>query len=182
MSADAINYARVRKRAHELLAGQLRPPVDLISIAAELGAEIRNFDLAEDVSGILYREDDRRVIVVNDRQPTTRQRFTIAHEIGHLALHRGVPVHVDHTFRINLRDPNSARGTDAEEIEANAFAANLLMPASWLRQELRSGLVDFDDSVEIASLATRYQVSHQAMLFRLTSIFVTPDQAKTREG
>jgi Zn-dependent peptidase ImmA (M78 family) len=182
LSGDAINYARVRKRAHELLSGQLRPPVDLVSIAAKLGAEIRYFDLKEDISGILYREDDRKVIVVNQKQLPTRQRFTTAHELGHLALHRGVPVHVDHAFRINLRDPSSARGTDVEEIEANAFAANLLMPAHWLRNELRSGLVDFDNSVEVANLAVRYQVSQQAMLFRLTSIFAAPEQTKARDS
>lgn len=182
MTAVAINYARVRRRAQELLAGQRRPPVDLVSITAALGAEIRHFALEEDVSGILYRQDDRKIIVVNEKQLATRQRFTIAHEIGHLALHRGMPVHVDHSFRINLRDPDSARGTDIEEIEANAFAANLLMPAAWLRTELRSGLVDFDDSVEIASLAARYEVSQQAMLFRLTSIFARSADVQTREG
>lgn len=173
MSTDQINYARVRKRASELLAGQVAPPVDLERIAKTLGAEIREFDLEPDVSGILYRQEGRTVIVYNKRQAVTRQRFTIAHEIAHLALHKGTPVHVDHQFRINLRDPNSARGTDIEEIEANAFAANLLMPAIWLRQELRSGLVDMENSEEITALADRYQVSLQAMVVRLTSVFST---------
>lgn len=171
MSTDSINYARVRKRASDLLQGQTAPPVDLKRIADTLGAEIREFDLEPDVSGILYRQESRTVIVYNVRQALSRQRFTIAHEIGHLAMHKGTPVHVDHQFRINLRDPNSARGTDVEEIEANAFAANLLMPAPWLRQELRSGLIDIDNSEEIAALADRYQVSLQAMVHRLTSIF-----------
>ena len=173
MSTDQINYARVRKRTSELLAGQVAPPVDLERIAKALGAEIREFDLEPDVSGILYRQEGRTVIVYNKRQAVTRQRFTIAHEIAHLALHKGTPVHVDHQFRINLRDPNSARGTDIEEIEANAFAANLLMPAIWLRQELRSGLVDIENSEEITALADRYQVSLQAMVVRLTSVFST---------
>jgi Zn-dependent peptidase ImmA (M78 family) len=174
LNTSTINYGRVRKRVQDLLLGQSKPPVDLESIAQSLGAEIREFDLDRDVSGILYRQADRKVIVVNGHQPITRQRFTIAHEIGHLALHRGVPVHVDHSFRINLRDPNSARGIDVEEIEANAFAANLLMPAAWLRNELRTGLIDMDDSEEVANLADRYQVSCQAMLVRLTSIFTAP--------
>ena len=171
MSEIRVSYARVRRMADDLLKGQSGPPVDLEAIALRLGAQIRDYDLALDISGILYREKERRVIVVNQHHSAARKRFTIAHEIGHLALHRGEDVHVDSGFRVNLRDPKSATAENVEEIEANAFAANLLMPASWLRGELTDHSIDLNDDSEIATLATKYAVSAQAMMLRLTTLF-----------
>lgn len=142
---------------------------------------MRALDMEMDVAGVLYRQGDHKVIAVNQMHPLTRRRFTIAHEIGHLVLHRGVPVHVDQGFRINLRDPSSAQGQEIEEIEANAFAANLLMPFYWLRNDLRADLIDLDDSSEVKELAERYQVSQQAMLIRLTTLFGTSASSKKLE-
>lgn len=170
MSQVRVNYARVRRIASYLLAEQSKPPVDLFHIANSLGAEIRVLDMAADISGILYREPSRKIIVVNKDHGVARQRFTIAHEIGHLALHTGEAVHVDQGFRINLRNPRSATAEDANEIEANAFAANLLIPAEWIRREPVFHSIDLNDDSEISALAERYQVSQQAMLVRLTTL------------
>jgi Zn-dependent peptidase ImmA (M78 family) len=166
-----ISYPRVRRHAAILLARQFKPPVNLDAIVSALGAEVRPLDLAADISGILYRQPDRRVIVVNQNQSEARRRFTIAHEIGHLVLHKGEEVHVDAGFRINLRDPRSATAEDVEEIEANAFAANLLMPAAWLKTDVVGETIDWSDSAELEELAQRYKVSPQAMLVRLSSLF-----------
>ncbi len=166
-----VGYARIRRRAQELLSSvNATPPVDVEAIAGQLGISIRKMSLEADVSGILYREDDKKIIVVNENHPVVRQRFTIAHEIGHLLLHAGDAVHVDQEFRINLRDQRSATAENIEEIEANAFAANLLMPASWLRREMSTESVDLIDDGEIQSLADRYGVSAQAMILRLSNI------------
>lgn len=166
-----IGYARVRRKAQELLVGQSHAPVLLDPIAEHLGAEIREFELDADVSGILFRGQGRKVIAVNAAHPQVRKRFTIAHEMGHLALHKGTEVHVDQGFRVNLRDSNSATAQDVEEIEANAFAANLLMPALWLRSDFRGSEFDLENEDQIGALAERYQVSVQAMIVRLTSLF-----------
>ena len=63
--------------------------LDVEAIAEKLGAEVIFDKLGDDVSGLLVREADRVVIGVNDAHPETRQRFTIAHELGHLVLHQG---------------------------------------------------------------------------------------------
>jgi Zn-dependent peptidase ImmA (M78 family) len=168
-----IGYARVRRKAEELLSGQSSAPVNLDAIAESLGAEIREFELDADVSGVLFRDQGRKVIAVNRAHSQVRKRFTIAHEMGHLALHKGTEVHVDQGFRVNLRDSNSATAQDVEEIEANAFAANLLMPAQWLRSDLRGSTFDLENEEQISVLAERYQVSAQAMIVRLTSLFST---------
>lgn len=172
MNTIRPGYARLRRRADELLAGLTCPPVDPAAIASNLGAEVRLFDLEADVSGVLYREADRRVIVVNKQQSLVRQRFTIAHEIGHLILHSGNAVHVDEGFRINLRDPRAATAEEVEEIEANAFAANLLMPAAWVRRDVEDNRLDPSDEDALALLAERYGVSLHAMALRLASLSV----------
>lgn len=164
------SYVRGRRRAEELLKLCATPPVDLDAIAVSLGVEIRLFDLKADVSGILYRDGDRRIIVVNKEHSTERQRFTIAHELGHLMLHKGQPVHVDEGFRINLRDRRSATAEDVEEVEANAFAADLLMPAKWLRADVEQQFIDLADDAAMSALAKRYGVSTQAMAYRLAAL------------
>ena len=170
MTQTAVNYGRVRRLAEELLGSQVKPPVQLSPIINSLDAELRILELAPDISGILYREGDRRVIIVNSSHGPERQRFTTAHEIGHLVLHKPSDVHVDHGIKINLRSPVSALAEDANEIEANAFAANLLMPASWLRNEQAANSIDVDDESEIDRLAKLYEVSRAAMLVRLATL------------
>jgi Zn-dependent peptidase ImmA (M78 family) len=163
-------YARLRRQADLLLDGLVAPPVDLQPIADRLGVEVRRYGLEPDISGVLYRDGDRRVIVVNQAHSSARQRFTIAHELGHLLLHKGQTVHVDSGFRLNFRDPRSATAEEVEEIEANAFAANLLMPAHWLRAEIEAASFDLTDDGALAQLAARYEVSSQAMALRLAAI------------
>ena len=55
-----------------------------------MGALVRYAPFDGQMSGLLHRSEDgnRAVIGVNSRHPTVRQRFSIAHELGHLALHK----------------------------------------------------------------------------------------------
>lgn len=59
---------------------------------------------------------------------------------------------------------------DVEEIEANAFAAALLMPEPFLKKDLAMVVVDIDDEKQIQSLAKLYEVSDQAMTLRLANL------------
>ena len=99
-----------------------------------------------------------------------RQRFTIAHELGHALLHEGDELHVDHGFSVNFRSPRSSEGTSVEEVEANTFAATLLIPFTMLRRELQGGRIDIENDVQVARLARRYIVSSTAMNFRLMNL------------
>ena len=63
-------------------------------------------------------------------------------------------------------------GDDVTEIEANTFAAELLMPKKLLERDLRENLDDIDlgDDASVGRLANRYKVSISAMTFRLTNL------------
>jgi Zn-dependent peptidase ImmA (M78 family) len=65
------------------------------------------------------------------------------------------------------RDGVSPLGDDQEEVEANAFAAALLMPADLLRDEIWKSDFDLDDDEDVIRLAKRFNVSTSAMSNRL---------------
>ncbi|ABD09522.1 hypothetical protein CcI156_21275 [Frankia sp. CcI156] len=164
--------SNAERAAHDLLARHAvaAPPVPVDKIAAAEGISVVQEPFRDDeVSGVLLREPDRTMIIVNAANAVVRQRFTIAHEIGHFTLHRGT-VYLDGRARVNFRDGLSSMATDQEEIEANSFAAALLMPTKWVRTAfettVRNSPVGSEE--ELAGLlAGRFVVSRQAMLFRL---------------
>lgn len=85
----------------------------------------------------------------------------------------GAPSNLDGRARVNFRDGLSSMATDQEEIDANAFAAALLMGAGWVRSAfetvVRNATINSED--ELAEvLAARFGVSRQAMLFRLINL------------
>lgn len=119
---------------------------------------------------MLVRNGNRAIIGVNWDHHPNRQRFTIAHEIGHLILHQG-ETYVDKGYRFNFRGLESGSGTKNEEIEANRFAAALLMPTRLLKaifQEHAFDLTGNDD--DLRALAEKFGVSTQAMAIRLSRV------------
>jgi len=121
-----------------------------------------------------HRDSDQHVIGVNSAHPRPRQRFTIAHELGHRALHPGREIILDVPVRVNFRDKTSSMATDAEEIEANAFAAATLMPEKMIcdhiTQPPASKRREPDD---IAAELAIFKVSASAMSFRLINLGLT---------
>lgn len=168
--------ARADAAAKALLAqfGVDEPPVDPGQLAEKLGVLVVPQQMTDDVSGMLLRRDEQKVIGVNQAHAEVRRRFTVAHELGHLLLHRGRPLILDTQTRVNLRDTVSSKATDREEIEANRFAAALLAPESMVRREVRQAQFQtVEDLVE--RLADRFGMSHTAMNFRLMNLGIISD-------
>ena len=167
--------------AHELLvkAHIAELPIPVERLARDTGALIsyQPFE-AQDISGLLYRAAGTApVIGVNSSNPKARQRFTIAHELGHLTLHSGHGLILERLIRLNFRDATSSTATDKEEIEANQFAAELLMPHSMLQRSLNVLLQGrlLSDLELVRRLARRFEVSQSAMEYRLVSLgMLTP--------
>ena len=96
-------------------------PVSLTKIINDMGFVVKRFDPQvnagfENISGMIDKE--KKVIYINDADPSYRKRFTLAHEVGHFVLkHKAVKDYGTSNFSNN-----------SEEIEADLFAANLLMP------------------------------------------------------
>lgn len=148
------------------------PAVDVEKVASICKIEIkkRSYDQKGNLSGVLIRHQDKTIMGVNSKDHMHRQRFTIAHEIGHYLLHEGENMFIDKIYRVNFRDSRSSSGEDKREIEANSFAANLLIPAEFLLKDLNRKEVDILNPADIQRLANRYNVSPQAMSLRLAEI------------
>jgi len=170
----------VQTKVSELLnhANITSDPVDLMKIAEFLKIQVKYHALPDEVSGALdLRDLSNALILVNSGHSTSRQRFTLAHEIGHFCLqHVATGIHIDNKilFRKNKTDKEDTK----KEREANRFAAELLMPEHWLKKNLfinGSLNLDYwnkDDGIEL--LAQKYDVSTSAMAIRLDELKLIP--------
>lgn len=175
--------SRIRAEAERLLrmpAVANGWPVNVKQLAEGLGIQVveQHLESDVDISGFYYRSGEESVIGVNAAHAAVRRRFTIAHELGHAILEKRDGMHIDEAFR--LRDKRSALATDPDEIAANSFAAELLMPLDEVRLRLGDG-VDFTDDTSVRDLARHFGVSQQAMIFRLINLGVSLD-GKARFG
>lgn len=164
-------YTLARKKAAELLekARIQRAPVPVEALAELAGAVIRYEPFQGKLSGMLYRSTDGAVIGINSLHATPRQRFSIAHEIGHLLLH-DPELHIDEHAFVAFRDAASSTAVDPAEVEANQFAATLLMPESLLLEELAKLGENPDVQDAVKRLSQAFNVSQEAMTIRLTSL------------
>jgi Zn-dependent peptidase ImmA (M78 family) len=153
-----------------------RAPIQIEKLTKDLGITIQKEMADDELSGFLYRnrEHNFTVIGVNAGHAETRQRFTIAHEIGHFFLHELDEIHIDREkvgVQVWRRNEESRQGTNSQEVEANLFAAELLMPSRFISRDLESiRVTDCSDEKIVEHLAELYQVSEQAMTIRLTNL------------
>ena len=144
---------------NRIVEAQKTIPVDIIALCKNLG--IRVFEVkswTNKMSGMIRRDADTGSysIYVNSSHPDTRCRFTIAHELAHWILHRdliGDGILDDGLYRSGL--PTHV------EVEANRFAADILMPKRRIHDEWQK-----PDS-DLASMAVLFDVSKAAMAIRL---------------
>ena len=143
------------------------PPVNVQRIAEAYGVEVIEESFPDDISGALHRGREQSVIAVNKGHHENRQRFTIAHELGHYLLHADSPAYYDHEHQVGVhfRASTAAGNWDVKEVEANRFAAELLMPRRMIIEAIqRSG------AAEASTLAKLFEVSEEAMTYRLADI------------
>lgn len=135
-------------------------PVDLDAMASALGLKV-GISAFEDpeVAGNIERTGDGYRISLNAHDPARRQRFTLAHEIGHYILHRDLI-----GDGITDRGLYRSRLTTAIERQANRYAANLLMPAQLVFDAWHEGVNS------LPALSARFNVSEKAAEIRLDEL------------
>ncbi len=173
---DGERAARAVRQA--LGVGETAPVADLVVLVEDQGAlvSVECFG-AEEIAGVLLRhEDGEALVAVNADHWPVRQRFTLAHELGHLQM--------DHTEGIDwASDLFAGRSRDPQEVEANYFAAEFLAP--------RAGILAWLERIEISSprkisaetvarLAFHYGVSLPTTCFRLERAGAISPREKSR--
>lgn len=149
-----------RALASEIVAAHLTSaPVDVVEIVSALGLELGYEDMG-DLSGKIEKRGDTYKITVNMRDPRVRQRFTIAHEIGHYILHRdmiGDGITDDAMYRSSLGN--------FFETQANQYAAYVLMPPALFKSV-------YKNTKSFPGLAKIFDVSAQAAEIRAKNLGV----------
>lgn len=109
-------------------------------------------------SGSLTFSEGVWVIRVNKSQNIRRQRFTIAHELGHYMMHRNKSE--SFTDEVFFRTEKK----DLIEYRANEFASQLLMPEEKVRRAISDGVRN------LGELSERFNVSSAAMKVRVQEL------------
>lgn len=147
--------------------------VNLNKVANLLNVQILYEDFEDNISGLLVVKNGKHAIGVNKRHHSNRQRFTIAHEIGHLVLHHNDPkkndIYIDKKWTY-FRATEKGQRVDEQEKEANQFAAELLMPDRLVKQLIEKLGLTFADENDIPMLAGLLKVSEQALTIRLIDL------------
>ena len=166
-------YTVIDEKAKKLLekANALVQPVDLYKVVEHLKLSLKEKPLEDEYSGFLAVKE--KTIIVNSFHAPVRRRFTIAHEIGHYQLHRlerkDTPVFIDRT--VYHRKDNTSDNDYQMEIEANAYAAGLLMPDVLLDEYLeKHPHLDLETPANIKMLAEEFEVSRPALEYRLKNL------------
>jgi len=149
-------------------------PVNIEAVIRALGIELdKKANLNSAIAGQIQKlSDGKYKISVNKAEHYFRQRFTMAHELGHYIFHRpliGDGVDDDKLYRsTEAGDFYNTKIQQYHETEANKFAASILMPAPLVKK-------DWDENPDLKYLANLWQVSPSAMKIRLKSLRILSD-------
>jgi IrrE N-terminal-like domain len=153
-----VSPAPAEEAAGDLLnaSGQTSPPADPRRVIALLrGLKFAVEPLDND--GYIVDVPGGAEILLNANAPATRQRFTLAHEIGHYAL------------QIGLGDTTVLPSHSDVERWCDRFAVGLLMPEGWVKQFLR-GVSAARMAGRVAAGPRTFQVSRAAFLLRVSEV------------
>ena len=142
----------------------------LASWERAFGVDIAITRLPSGLDGLAWQADHFRLILVNRTDRWTRQRFTIAHELGHILAR-------DAQGLLLETEVAPGRETEAGEIRANAFAANLLLPEEELREAC--GCTPLTDE-SFGLLVVRFRVSPSALAARLAALGIIDQPTRVR--
>lgn len=140
--------------------------IDVEAIAFDRGIDVL-YEALDGCEATLVGFGSNAIATVSPSSSRGRERFSVAHEVGHWLLHRGK------SFRCRADDIVQNYSTDLQlEKDADEFASHLLMPTSIFRPEIkaanRPGLSDLQD------IAEQFEVSMQAVSIRLATLDTLP--------
>ncbi len=153
------NYKEIQKKAENYIKYLTYPPIPIKDIVEENGVDVvfvRFEKNGNKVAG--FTKFDEAKIYVNAEDPLNRQIFTIAHEFGHWVLHRELFEQEPGKYNVLLRTPQGLNNNPIEK-EANAFAANILVPQHLLKP--------IKEVASIGKLADIFCVSRETIIHRL---------------
>ena len=154
---DTNRGAKRAREAREALGLDAGAPLECVLSAVEGRCDVVVCALPEGVAGAYAGG----VLWVNGGEVVRRQRFTLAHEFGHAWIGHDAALAVDTIATL------SGRTTNPLEVQANAFAAEFLVPRAGVTERVDGGEPTLEDVVRLAAL---YGVSAPMMLVRFRQV------------
>lgn len=145
-------------------------PLDINSLVEHHGIKIIYEDMDDTVRGYIEKRTQGWYICVNRTDGIYRQRFTIAHELGHYLLHfvaEEVGFSHHDSDSVMWRDENASSGVDPKEVQANQFASELLIPRDALDYYISKGVCNLND------LSQEFHTSKISMQYRLDHLRIS---------
>lgn len=156
MLNEAVDYAEyILKNIYSNIL-----PVDVYEIAKLLNIVIYTQDLNDEYEGLLINGKEKIIIINDNKKYPQRKNFTIAILIGHAV----IPWHVNYQYKVRKNGASTLLTQDTQEIEAQNFAASLIVPRIHL-DELVKTEPTIENLKEVAS--NKYDVSLFVMANRL---------------
>jgi Zn-dependent peptidase ImmA (M78 family) len=158
----------IENKAKQLLIayGLYNVPIDIFSLVKKIGIDIRTAEFSNDnIAGTILKKNKDLKIIVNKNDFIERQRFTIAHELGHYFLH------FENKPNSVYVEMHRSEVKNTEETEANYFASALLMDEDLIKREFKKVIkMRFPEATTIAVMAKLFKVSLTAMTYRLGNL------------
>lgn len=146
-------------------------PVNVEAAIRDVGIRLtKNANLSDGIAGQISRLDNGRFEISSTKTDHYyRQRFTMAHELGHFVMHRSlIGEGVDDNTKYRSTVEGEFYNTNIDEMherQANAFAAKVLIPSQLLKDHLTD-----NQEQNLVEVATAFQVSPSCMRWRLKNL------------
>ena len=164
MEKARVGYARQMARKVLSDAKIVELPVDLKILLEKKGYEYLEVDsFLDSIDALFLKEDGVFYAAVNAKHHPNRQRFSLAHELGHILLNHN-PSYYNPGVSLD-NPPTSQTHTSAEKMfeqEANAFAGELLVPLEMLKKE-------FKKTKDVGELSKTFFVSSAVMTIAISN-------------
>lgn len=160
-----LGYAAARRARTALGLGLEAPLADIVEIVEGLASiPVTVLVLPQGIAGLQGGKQGRHFVFLNGTQTVSRQRFTLAHELGHIEMGHGGSVDYEGSVLGSSRRA-------PREVQADGFAAEFMAPldgvGTWLNLMHGPAL-----SLEtVVRLAHHFHVSATAALYRLQAVW-----------
>ncbi|MCL1874004.1 MAG: ImmA/IrrE family metallo-endopeptidase [Clostridiales bacterium] len=148
---------------------------DIFEASEKIGYRTIRYPIGSDaLLGFSLVKDSDRIVFSNSSSILSREIFTIAHEIGHQRLH------LSESGKTLIKDEDFSERNESE-VEANYFAACLLMPSDrvkkFIRFEIGNKKTTPWDGLDIARIQTAFSISYDMAIIRLKAIDILNEVA-----
>ena len=172
---DYKNYQNARDAVWEIILKEniTQLPVKVVKLCANMGIPVKLYKSADKNSGETAKINGNPVIFVNEDDYPSRQRFTVAHELGHIIL--------GHVGRFDLINREPSSDDNPIEQAANVFASRLLAPACVL---WGCGVRSADDIMKLCGIgkqAAEYRMQRMSELYLRNKFLTSPLERKVYE-